>query len=150
MNKIIAIVLLLFSFSANAANPQLKITQLNGEVFDLEQQKGKITLVLFWAHWCGNCKREMPQLEEVYQKYKNRGFEVIAISIDSKRQKQKVLEEAKNYSYRIAVADDVIKASFSQPNLVPTYYLIGRNGEFLGEIFKEKSFDKNDLVRMLN
>lgn len=140
----------LFAFSAGAQNPQLKITQLNGEVFDLAQQKGKVTLILFWAYWCGNCKRDMPLVEEVYQKYKAKGLEIIAISIDPKRQKEKVLSAAKNYSYKIAVADDVINASFSQPNLIPTYYLIGKNGEFLAEPFKEKSFNKTDFIEILD
>ncbi len=146
---IIFILLCLFSFTAKAQEPvlkpnlpYLKIVQLDGKVFDLEAQKDKITLVLFWANWCGICKRDMPALEEIYQKYKGRGFEIIAVSTDPKRQREKVEAIATKFSYSTAIAGDIIKASFSPPSRVPTYYLIGKDGKFLGEIFMNENFNK--------
>ena len=146
---VIFIFLCLFSFAAKAQEPvlkpnlpYLKIVQLNGKVFDLEEQKDKVTLVLFWAYWCSVCKRDMPALEEIYQKYKARGFEIIAVSTDPKRQREKVVAIATKFSYPTAIASDIIKASFSPPNQVPTYYLIGKDGKFLGEIFMNESFNK--------
>lgn len=44
--------------------------------------KGKIVLIDFWASWCGPCVREMPTVVEAYKKYKNKGFEVVGISLD--------------------------------------------------------------------
>ena len=46
--------------------------------------KGKVVLVDFWASWCGPCRREMPNLVEAYAQYKNKGFEIVGISLDSK------------------------------------------------------------------
>lgn len=146
---IIFTILCLFSFAAKAQEPvlrpnlpYLKIVQLNGKVFDLEEQKDKVTLVLFWAHWCSVCKRDMPALEEIYQKYKARGFEIIAVSTDPKRQREKVEAIANKFSYPTAIANDIIKASFSSTNQVPTYYLISKDGRFLGEIFMDTNFNK--------
>lgn len=45
---------------------------------------GKVVLVDFWASWCPPCRKEMPHLVELYKKYKNKGFEIVGISLDSK------------------------------------------------------------------
>ena len=48
--------------------------------------KGKYVLVDFWASWCGPCRSAMPQLKELYAKYKDKGFEVVGVSLDSKKE----------------------------------------------------------------
>lgn len=46
--------------------------------------KGKYTLIDFWASWCPPCRKEMPAIVELYNKYKNKGFEIVGVSIDDK------------------------------------------------------------------
>lgn len=48
--------------------------------------KGKIVLVDFWASWCGPCRQEMPNLVDAYAKYKNKGFEIVGVSLDKDRE----------------------------------------------------------------
>lgn len=154
---VIFIFLCLFSFNAHSQQPQvlkpnlpyLKIVQLDGKVFDLEQQKDKVTLILFWAHWCHNCKKDMPALEEIYQKYKDRGLSIIAISTDAKKHRDKVEAAAAKFSYPSAIASDIIKASFSPPSKIPVYYLISKDGRFLGEIFMNENFNKKTFEATL-
>ncbi|MEN1681361.1 MAG: thioredoxin-like domain-containing protein [Planctomycetota bacterium] len=54
----------------------------NGQPFDIEQMKGKLVLVDFWATWCAPCRKELVNVAENYQKYNDKGFEVVAVSID--------------------------------------------------------------------
>ena len=48
--------------------------------------KGKIVLIDFWASWCPPCRRDMPNMVEVYKQYKSKGFEIVGISLDSKQE----------------------------------------------------------------
>jgi thiol-disulfide isomerase/thioredoxin len=60
----------------------LEFTAVDGSPIDLRALRGKIVLVDFWATWCPDCIREMPVVRQVYQKYKDKGFTVLGISLD--------------------------------------------------------------------
>ena len=62
--------------------PQFSLPSLDGRDLALSDYQGKYLLVNFWATWCGPCKVEMPSLESLYQKFKNRNFAMIAVSND--------------------------------------------------------------------
>ncbi|MGM8214009.1 thiol-disulfide oxidoreductase ResA [Bacillaceae bacterium W0354] len=54
----------------------------NGETIQLHDLKGKGVMINFWATYCEPCKKEMPFMDELYKKYKDDGFEIIAVSVD--------------------------------------------------------------------
>ncbi len=65
---------------------ELEGTTVDGQPLDWKQYRGKVVLVDFWATWCGPCVREMPNLLKAYEKYHERGFEVVGISLDQDRE----------------------------------------------------------------
>ncbi len=69
---------------------QMQFTAIDGRQVDLKRLRGKVVLLNFWATWCGPCLAELPQLQAIYRKYHDRGFEVIGISSDKPGDKEKL------------------------------------------------------------
>jgi peroxiredoxin len=67
---------------ASKAAPNFTLKDADGRNVSLSDYKGKVVLLNFWATWCGPCKLEIPWFVEFEQKYKDRGFAVLGVSMD--------------------------------------------------------------------
>ena len=65
-----------------AMAPELAFPDPDGKIRKLSDLRGKVVLIDFWASWCGPCRRESPNVRNVYQKYHDQGFEVFSVSLD--------------------------------------------------------------------
>lgn len=64
---------------------ELKFTAIDGTEVDMEKLRGKVVLLDFWATWCGPCVEEVPTVVAAYKKLKDKGFEIIGISLDKNK-----------------------------------------------------------------
>ena len=62
------------------------LPDIKGKQFRLSSFKGKYVLLEFWAQWCGGCRRENPTLLKMYRKYNPKGFEIVGVSVDERRE----------------------------------------------------------------
>ncbi len=62
--------------------PNIELPSPSGEAYALEDLKGKVVLLDFWASWCGPCRRANPSVVDVYERYKDKGFTVFSVSLD--------------------------------------------------------------------
>lgn len=81
--------LVLAPFAASAADatgkpaPDFTLKSTSGKNVRLAEQRGDVVMINFWATWCGPCRQEMPLLEKLNQKYKDLGFVLLGINVES-------------------------------------------------------------------
>jgi cytochrome c biogenesis protein CcmG/thiol:disulfide interchange protein DsbE len=118
--------------SANAelgqTAPALVVEELNGNPFDLSNERGKVTIVNFWATWCEPCHKEIPAIEAVLRRYHDQGLEVIGVSADRRHDRSSVKEMAQSMDYPAAMLEDADRNGFGSPTELPVTYVIDRDG----------------------
>ncbi|MGI8788195.1 MAG: TlpA disulfide reductase family protein [Pyrinomonadaceae bacterium] len=112
---------------------QNEIKDLDGNTFKLEDKKGKVVLVNLWATWCGPCLAEMPEIAAMYEKNKDRGFEVIGLDSDDESvdDVKKKAEELK-VNYKLGFADGKMLSEFikiTRLQGIPQTIIINREGK---------------------
>jgi glutathione peroxidase-family protein len=127
---------------------KLQITLLNSKNFDLERQKNQITIIVFFAKWCGICKKELKILDKIYQNKKSKGLEVVGISIDDKKNfYDDVKKIADKLSFGNGFYSDAKKISFEIPKSIPTTYFLDKNQQ----IFKvlQGELDEDEIEEII-
>ena len=137
--------------------PEFKAKNPDGEIVSLSDVKGKYTLIDFWAAWCGPCRKENPNLLEVYNNFNSKGFDIISISLDGRRGKT----EGKK-AWIDAIDKDGIGAWYHISNLdyfkceiaktygvisIPSSFLIDENGKIIAKNLRGKAL-QNKLKQL--
>ncbi len=134
---------LVFSFSifgcqeevgAGPMAPDFSLKDMSGNEVSLKQFRGKVVLLDFWATWCPPCRTSIPDLVELYDKYKKKGFVVLGISMDSplrvNDERLKHFGKILKINYPILRHNlDVVENYFGKKaRSLPTMYVIDRKG----------------------
>ena len=176
MNKYIFINIILFSlsviYSSEITNEQLdKIKEVTNDIniaknfslkavikdstYTLSNMKDKVILIKFWATWCGPCRMESPDSNELYEKYSDKGLEILGISISDTKEQLINFLKAYTIDYPVLYGsqDDMQKVIIDYGGVysIPMSFLIGKNNEikriYPGAILKQ--YDPNmysDLI----
>lgn len=90
--------------------------------------KGKPVLVVFWATWCPICRKELPELQALYAKYRARGFVILALSIDAERIEVDEFWQDHDYDFPVAMRTPRHSEIFGVTRAPPRFFLIDRGG----------------------
>jgi peroxiredoxin len=123
-----------FSMSANALEPGQKapdftLKNLQGQNLNLVEQRGQIILINFWASWCGPCRKEMPVLQKLHDKYQDLGVAVWGVNVEQENQAGRDFLAGLNLSFPIFF-DQTNKISETyQVEAMPTTVIVDRDGK---------------------
>jgi peroxiredoxin len=132
------------ALAPGASFPDFNENDVNGNPLSISKYKGKVVLVDFWATWCMPCVAKVPEIQAAYDKFHDKGFEVVGVSLDvDKDRLQQFTKEkkmpwpeffdGKRWENKLAVKYGV--------DATPTGYLLGRDGKIIAKLSGDEDLD---------
>ncbi len=128
LSALLAAALALPALAAEDVHPALVVNTLDGKPFRLEDHRGHVVLVHFWATWCAPCREEMPALD-AYQRRHAGAVDVIAVSVDRSRDLAEVRKAMQGLAFPAALAHDASVNSFGRQNAIPVTFVVDAGGQ---------------------
>jgi cytochrome c biogenesis protein CcmG/thiol:disulfide interchange protein DsbE len=109
--------------------PTFALSTAEGATVALEQLRGRVVYLDFWASWCGPCRRSFPWMNEIQQRYAGKGVTIVAINVDAKREDAERFLRQYPASFTVAYDAAGVTPRAYDVKAMPSSYLIDRNGK---------------------
>jgi len=132
------------------AAPAFTIENLRGGDVTLADYKGKLVLLNFWATWCAPCLKEMPSMEKLWQKYKEQGLVVVAVSVDEGYKKRiQTFLKLYDLSFPVLLDPESEVSDLYKVSGIPASFLIDRNGKIISRLVGEDDWFSDDAIQLV-
>jgi peroxiredoxin len=112
----------------SAGAPDFTLPSLDGPNLRLQEQRGRVVMINFWATWCGPCRVEMPHLARLYEKYRGSGFTVLAVNIDEDPHKAASLAKQLGMRFPVLLDSEKKVSRLYDLSTMPSTVLVDRDG----------------------
>ena len=109
--------------------PDFTLRTLDGPNLRLQEQRGRVVLVNFWATWCGPCRQEMPHLSKLYDKYRASGFVLLGVNVDDDTKNAVDLAAKLGLKFPVSLDSDKKVSRLYDLTAMPSTVLIDRDGK---------------------
>ena len=122
-----------YALTGKPAAPAVRFVALSGANFSTSDLRGKVVLVNFWATWCADCIAEMPRMIDTYRKFAPRGYEMVAVAVQSDPANGvAAFTQKRALPFKVALdTDGEIAKRFGRVHITPTSFVIDKNGRVL-------------------
>jgi cytochrome c biogenesis protein CcmG/thiol:disulfide interchange protein DsbE len=120
---------------------------LVGKEYTLSQFRGKVVMINFFTFFCGPCREEMPDLNKIYNEYKDKGFQTLGIAISSDPTQIRFLVKQLGLNYPVLLGDDKVSKAYGDVAVVPTTFIIDKQGNIVHSIAGTRS--KEEFIKMV-
>ena len=123
------------------ATPKLAGTDIQGKPFDLEQLRGRVVLVNFWATWCEPCRDELPSLERLQRARADKPFDVVGVNFGEQPERIRTFLEREFVELRVVLDRDKEAAARWKAGGLPMTFLVDARGRVRYQVFGERKWD---------
>lgn len=108
--------------------PNFTLKSLKGENIKLSEHRGEVIMLSFWATWCDKCKDGMPALNDIYLKYRDKGFTLLSINTDKEMNKVTKWLRGMQIAFPILIDDMHDVSKKYEVEDMPSTYILDRDG----------------------
>lgn len=108
--------------------PDFALKSASGENLRLSEYRGEVVMINFWATWCGPCRQEMPLLDEMYDRYRRIGFQLLGVNIDDDAGKAMEMVEELGVSFPVLFDSEKSVSERYEVEAMPVTILVDRGG----------------------
>ena len=130
--------------------PSFRLKDLNGHEVRLKDHRGKIVFLHFWATWCMPCREEMASIKKLYTEFKDRDFIILAVGVKEGSKKVQSFQKEFKLNFPILLDFDGRVSSSYGVRLLPTVYLINREGYFIGMALGYRDWASKRAFELVN
>ena len=139
------------SIQTHQKAPDFRLEDLEGKKMGLKDFKGKVVFLNFWATWCNPCKEEMISIERLHQKFKEKDFIFLTISVDFEGRKPvKEFINKKNYTFIVLLDPKYEILDLYKVQRIPTTFIIDKTGKIMGQATGPRNWDSPEAILLLN
>ncbi|RKX94442.1 MAG: TlpA family protein disulfide reductase [Spirochaetes bacterium] len=125
------------------------VVSMDGQEVNLKDFKGKVIFLNFWATWCGPCKMEVKDIDNMYKKLKNKDFAVLAVDVQEDSKKIKSFMKEQDLSFPVYIDKDG-KISYQYGvRGIPTTYIIGKDWKIVGRAVGPRPWGSEDSIKFM-
>jgi len=112
-----------------SAAPDFTLRTLGGPNLRLQELRGKVVLINFWATWCGPCQQEMPKLNALYEKYHAAGFVLLGVNIDEDVQHASDVATRLGLKFPVLLDTEKSISTLYDLSTMPSTVIVDRDGK---------------------
>ena len=109
--------------------PDFTLRTMDGPNMRLQEQRGRVVLMNFWATWCGPCRQEMPHMNRLYEKYKSSGFVILGVNVDEDPKNAAGVAAKLGVKFPVLWDTDKNVSKLYELSTMPSTVLIDRDGK---------------------
>lgn len=108
--------------------PDFTLKTLEGPNLRLEEYRGQVVLVNFWASWCGPCRQEMPILDRLHQRYEDTGFAVLGVNVEGEEKPAREIVDKTKVTFPVLIDEGQLVSELYDLEAMPSTVVIDRDG----------------------
>jgi peroxiredoxin len=140
---------LVWAVGLDQVAPDFTLRSLSGENLRLQEYRGKVVLINFWASWCGPCRQEMPILDRIHKRYEPAGFTVLGVNVEGELDKARKIADRLDVSFPLLFDEGQQVSEDYDLKSMPYTVLVDRDGQVRFIHHGYKPGDENKYIDVL-